>query len=175
MTTTTNTPTPTSATADHDTAAIAMQDVVKTYGRVRALDGLSLDVARGEVHGFLGPNGAGKSTSIRILLGILKHDSGRISLLGETVTMHRRDSHCRQERRGSSRDIAWSMPCRSPTVRRPHPRRLCSPTGKGVSRGFPDPGYAESLSRGSAVQESPCRYAPGLSSSSWSSLFRQHR
>ncbi|GAA1815120.1 ABC transporter ATP-binding protein [Brevibacterium celere] len=85
----------------HDTttptasAAIEMTDVVKTYGRVRALDGLTLSVARGEVHGFLGPNGAGKSTTIRILLGILRSDAGRISLLGENpwshaVSLHRR-------------------------------------------------------------------------------------
>ena len=59
-------------------AAISMRDVVKSYGRVRALDGLDLEVARGEVHGFLGPNGAGKSTTIRILLGILRHNSGKI-------------------------------------------------------------------------------------------------
>lgn len=95
MTTTTSTPRPASAAADHERAAISMQDVVKSFGRVRALDGLSLDVARGEVHGFLGPNGAGKSTTIRILLGILKHDSGRIRLLGEdpwakAVSLHRR-------------------------------------------------------------------------------------
>jgi ABC-2 type transport system ATP-binding protein len=59
------------------------------------LDGLSLDVAPGEVHGFLGPNGAGKSTTIRILLGILRHDSGRVRLLGgdpwsDAVSLHRR-------------------------------------------------------------------------------------
>ncbi|GAA1861818.1 ABC transporter ATP-binding protein [Brevibacterium marinum] len=95
MTTATNTPASTSASADHSTTAISMRDVVKSYGRVRALDGLNLDVARGEVHGFLGPNGAGKSTTIRILLGILKHDAGRISLLGEdpwakAVSLHRR-------------------------------------------------------------------------------------
>ncbi|MCS4594371.1 ABC transporter ATP-binding protein [Brevibacterium sediminis] len=76
-------------------AAISMRDVVKSYGRVRALDGLDLEVARGEVHGFLGPNGAGKSTTIRILLGILRHNSGTVRLLGEdpwskAVTLHRR-------------------------------------------------------------------------------------
>ncbi|GAA3842074.1 ABC transporter ATP-binding protein [Brevibacterium ammoniilyticum] len=76
-------------------AAIELDGVVKTYGRVRALDGLDLTVARGEVHGFLGPNGAGKSTTIRILLGILRHDQGRVSLLGEdpwkkAVSLHRR-------------------------------------------------------------------------------------
>ncbi len=76
-------------------AAISMREVVKSYGRVRALDGLDLEVARGEVHGFLGPNGAGKSTTIRILLGILRHDSGTVRLLGEdpwskAVPLHRR-------------------------------------------------------------------------------------
>ena len=44
----------------------------KHFGRVRALDGLDLRVAAGEVHGFLGPNGAGKSTTIRILLGLAR-------------------------------------------------------------------------------------------------------
>ena len=72
-----------------------MREVVKSYGRVRALDGLDLEVARGEVHGFLGPNGAGKSTTIRILLGILRHNAGTVRLLGEdpwskAVPLHRR-------------------------------------------------------------------------------------
>ena len=76
-------------------AAISIRDVVKSYGRVRALDGLDLEVARGEVHGFLGPNGAGKSTTIRILLGILRHNAGTVRLLGEdpwakAVPLHRR-------------------------------------------------------------------------------------
>lgn len=83
---------------DHDGAApsaISLHGVVKSFGRVRALDGLDLDVARGEVHGFLGPNGAGKSTTIRILLGILRHDAGTVRLLGEdpwanAVPLHRR-------------------------------------------------------------------------------------
>ncbi len=46
--------------------------LVKTFGSTRALDGLDLEVAEGEVHGFLGPNGAGKSTTIRVLLGLLR-------------------------------------------------------------------------------------------------------
>lgn len=76
-------------------SAISMRRVGKSYGKVRALDGLDLEVARGEVHGFLGPNGAGKSTTIRILLGILRHDAGQIRLLGEdpwarAVALHRR-------------------------------------------------------------------------------------
>ena len=77
------------------TTAISVSGLVKTFGRTRALDGLDLTVHRGEVHGFLGPNGAGKSTTIRVLLGLLKADSGRASLLGgdpwrDTVTLHRR-------------------------------------------------------------------------------------
>jgi ABC-2 type transport system ATP-binding protein len=75
--------------------AISTQDVVKTFGSTRALDGLDLHVARGEVHGFLGPNGAGKSTTIRILLGLMRADSGSLTLLGgdpwhDAATLHRR-------------------------------------------------------------------------------------
>src|SRR3954467_11619969 len=76
-------------------SAIEVRALTKTFGTVRALDGLDLTVHEGEVHGFLGPNGAGKSTTIRILLGLLKADSGTASLLGgdpwrDTVTLHRR-------------------------------------------------------------------------------------
>jgi ABC-2 type transport system ATP-binding protein len=75
--------------------AITMQDVVKTYGPVRALDFFNLDVNEGEVHGFLGPNGAGKTTAIRILLGLLRHDSGNVVLLdgdpwNDAVELHKR-------------------------------------------------------------------------------------
>ena len=76
-------------------AAIAIEDLVKTFGRTRALDGLDLTVETGEVHGFLGPNGAGKSTTIRILLGLLRADAGSARLLGgdpwrDVATLHRR-------------------------------------------------------------------------------------
>ncbi|HEX6255599.1 MAG TPA: ABC transporter ATP-binding protein [Euzebyales bacterium] len=75
--------------------AIAVTGLVKTYGSTRALDGLDLSVATGEVHGLLGPNGAGKTTTIRILLGLLRADAGRASVLGhdpwsEAVSLHRR-------------------------------------------------------------------------------------
>jgi ABC-2 type transport system ATP-binding protein len=77
------------------TAAIATADLVKTFGPIRALDGLDLTVQAGEVHGFLGPNGAGKSTTIRVLLGVLRADSGRAEVLGgdpwrSAVALHRR-------------------------------------------------------------------------------------
>jgi ABC-2 type transport system ATP-binding protein len=64
------------------TNAIEVADLVKTFGSTRALDGLDLTMATGEVHGFLGPNGSGKSTTIRVLLGLLRADSGRVVLLG---------------------------------------------------------------------------------------------
>jgi ABC-2 type transport system ATP-binding protein len=75
--------------------AISVSGLVKTFGATRALDGLELEVATGEVHGFLGPNGAGKSTTIRVLLGLLRADSGRVRLLDgdpwrDAVALHRR-------------------------------------------------------------------------------------
>ncbi|MFH8619921.1 ATP-binding cassette domain-containing protein [Streptomyces sp. NPDC017979] len=75
--------------------AIAVTGLVKQFGPTRALDGLDLSVATGEVHGFLGPNGAGKSTTIRILLGLMRADAGEVRLLGgdpwaDATQLHRR-------------------------------------------------------------------------------------
>jgi len=77
-----------------DNAPIDIHGLTKNFGAVRALDGLDLTVREGEVHGFLGPNGAGKSTTIRILLGVVKADSGSVRLLGgdpwtDAVGLHR--------------------------------------------------------------------------------------
>jgi ABC-2 type transport system ATP-binding protein len=58
--------------------SIELQDVVKRFGRLTAVDRVSLSVAAGEIHGFLGPNGAGKTTTIRMIAGLLKPNSGRI-------------------------------------------------------------------------------------------------
>ncbi|MBT0771184.1 ABC transporter ATP-binding protein [Kineosporia sp. J2-2] len=75
--------------------AISIEGLIKNFGSTRALDGLDLTVRTGEVHGFLGPNGAGKSTTLRVLLGLLTHDAGRVRLLGDdprrdTAALHRR-------------------------------------------------------------------------------------
>ncbi|GAA1178288.1 ABC transporter ATP-binding protein [Ornithinimicrobium humiphilum] len=75
--------------------AIEVRDLTKTFGATRALDGFSLTVRTGEVAGFLGPNGAGKSTAIRVLLGLLRADSGTARVLGldpwhDAVPLHRR-------------------------------------------------------------------------------------
>ncbi|MFF0213253.1 ABC transporter ATP-binding protein [Streptomyces vinaceus] len=77
------------------TKAIRVAGLRKAFGRTHALDGLDLTVATGEVHGFLGPNGSGKSTTIRVLLGLLRADSGTAELLGgdpwaDAVELHRR-------------------------------------------------------------------------------------
>jgi ABC-2 type transport system ATP-binding protein len=61
---------------------ILVRDLHKRFGHSTALDGLDLSVHAGEVHGFLGPNGAGKSTTIRVLLGLVKADSGTASVFG---------------------------------------------------------------------------------------------
>jgi len=86
---------PRTTTATDRDPAISISGLVKTFGQVRALDGLDLTVSKGEVHGFLGPNGAGKTTTIRILLGLLRADAGEVRLLGgdpwrDAVALHRR-------------------------------------------------------------------------------------
>jgi ABC-2 type transport system ATP-binding protein len=75
--------------------AIEVHDLVKLFGKARALDGLDLAVSAGEVHGFLGPNGAGKSTTIRVLLGLLRADGGAVTVFGldpwrDATEIHRR-------------------------------------------------------------------------------------
>jgi ABC-2 type transport system ATP-binding protein len=64
---------------------IVVQDLVKKYGAYIAVDGVSLDVAAGEIHGFLGPNGAGKTTTIRIIAGLLKPTAGRVVVGGHDL------------------------------------------------------------------------------------------
>ncbi|WSK83391.1 ABC transporter ATP-binding protein [Amycolatopsis sp. NBC_01286] len=75
--------------------AITAAGLTKAFGAAKALDGLDLTVHTGEVHGFLGPNGAGKTTTIRVLLGLMRADGGRATLLGgdpwrDATELHRR-------------------------------------------------------------------------------------
>ncbi len=64
---------------------IRVHELVKRYGAFTAVDGVSLDVEAGEIHGFLGPNGAGKTTSIRVIAGLLKPTSGRVTIYGHDL------------------------------------------------------------------------------------------
>jgi ABC-type branched-subunit amino acid transport system ATPase component len=71
---------------------LEVRDLVKHYGGVRAVDGISFAVARASITGLIGPNGAGKSTALNVIGGFLPPDSGRVLLDGEDVTgqaMHR--------------------------------------------------------------------------------------
>ncbi|WP_431680176.1 ATP-binding cassette domain-containing protein [Kitasatospora sp. KL5] len=68
--------------------AIQAENLVKTFGDVRALDGVSLDVPEGTVLGLLGPNGAGKTTTVRVLTTLLRPDSGRATVAGLDVLAH---------------------------------------------------------------------------------------
>ena len=61
---------------------IQLRDLFKSYGPVRALDGLNLEVPKGSLYGLLGPNGAGKSTAIRIICTLLSPDSGHVEVGG---------------------------------------------------------------------------------------------
>lgn len=74
---------------------IKIQKLTKSFGQTKALRGIDMSVNKGEVHGFIGPNGAGKSTTIRILLGLLRKDSGKVSVFdgdpfSDAVELHRR-------------------------------------------------------------------------------------
>lgn len=62
---------------------IEIKGLSKSYGKQVALEGVNLNVKKGEVYGFIGPNGAGKSTTIRILLGMIKKDGGVVKILGK--------------------------------------------------------------------------------------------
>ena len=80
---------PVSCIPYHSSPVISVQNVSKTYGhlgrRTRALDGVSLEVARGETLGLIGPNGAGKTTLLSCLLGFLRPDSGTLRIAGRAV------------------------------------------------------------------------------------------
>jgi len=73
---------------DGESPVVSVRDLVRTFGSVRALDGVSLDVPAGIVYGLLGPNGAGKTTLIRVLTTLLVPDAGTASVAGIDVVAH---------------------------------------------------------------------------------------
>ena len=67
---------------------IAIENLSKRFGKVIAIDAINLDVQSGEIFGFLGPNGAGKTTTIKILAGLLKPTSGKVTIDGWDLAEH---------------------------------------------------------------------------------------
>src|SRR3954466_8541918 len=72
-------------------SALLLAGVTKTFGGMRAVDGLDLEVPRGSLCGVIGPNGAGKTTTIRIVMSILFPDSGSVSVLGHRSALMAKD------------------------------------------------------------------------------------
>ena len=72
-------------TRDDQAPALVLDNVVKSYGAIRALDGVSLTAAAGEFIALLGPNGAGKTTLFQLLSGLFVPDSGRIEIMGHDI------------------------------------------------------------------------------------------
>src|SRR6516164_11850474 len=73
-------------TTEQSVPALLLDNVVKTYGQIRALDGVSLSAKAGEFIALLGPNGAGKSTLFQLLSGLFLPDSGRIEVMGHDMS-----------------------------------------------------------------------------------------
>src|SRR6202051_2066753 len=65
--------------------AVDVDNVVKSFGTMRALDGITLRVRQGEIYGLLGPNGSGKTTLIRAIVGLVAPDSGTVAVLGRKM------------------------------------------------------------------------------------------
>ncbi|SRR5258706_2245204 len=75
------------------TVVIAVHDLSRRYGAVQAADGISFDVAAGEIFGLLGPNGAGKTTTLECILGLIRPDRGRIEICGLDARNAPRHAH----------------------------------------------------------------------------------
>src|SRR5499433_31842 len=73
---------PASGAGDGGTPAVHVRGLVKAYSGVRAVNGIDLDIRRGEIFALLGPNGAGKTTTVEILEGYRTRDSGEVTVLG---------------------------------------------------------------------------------------------
>ncbi len=78
------------AVRERDGPVVEARELVKVFGAVRAVDGVSFEVRRGECFGLLGPNGAGKTTTIRMIYGFSPRTSGELRVFGMDVARHRR-------------------------------------------------------------------------------------
>ena len=116
-------------------SVLTLSDIRMSFGGVTVIDGLSLDVYRGEIHGLIGPNGAGKTTAINIATGIYVPRHGKVLIEGREVTAmppHRRS------RQGLSRTFQGGRPFGAMTVRENvqtalERRRRCLPARSGTA------------------------------------------
>src|SRR5437868_14902986 len=69
----------------HDSYAVNLDGVSKSFGAFKALNGVTLQVRKGEIYGLLGPNGAGKTTLIRLIVGLLQAHAGTVTVLGQRM------------------------------------------------------------------------------------------
>src|SRR5512144_1317629 len=114
---------------------LSVQDLWKSFGALRASDGISLEVADGETHAVIGPNGAGKTTFISQLAGTLRPDGGRIAFAGEDIT-----------RLPGARAAASRAPSRSPASTSISRRCRTSPSPCWRNRAAPASGATRAAS-----------------------------
>ena len=137
-------------TASSGAPLVRVAGMTKSFGGVRALRGVSLEVRAGEVHALLGENGAGKSTLIKILSGVHSFDSGTIEIEGAPVAF---DSPTDSRRAGNRGRVPGPQPRRVP-VRRRQPD---AEPGAHEPLRFPQEATADGRGRGlsQAAQDSP--------------------
>jgi ABC-2 type transport system ATP-binding protein len=70
---------------------ISIKDLYKSYEDIEAVKGISFDIAEGEMFGLVGPDGAGKTTTIRILCGLIKPDSGSVTMIGKDILLNKKE------------------------------------------------------------------------------------
>ena len=70
---------------DSSNKVLSLQNVTMTYGNHRVLNGVNLEVERGQIIGYIGPNGAGKSTTVKIMLGMIQNYEGKVEIFGEDI------------------------------------------------------------------------------------------
>ena len=71
---------------------IQLKDLFKSYGSIKALNGLNLNVPKGTLYGLLGPNGAGKSTALRIICTLLEPDTGEVKVAGRNALIYQKET-----------------------------------------------------------------------------------
>jgi ABC-2 type transport system ATP-binding protein len=90
-------------------SALSVRNLVKRFGQVTAVNGISFDVRKGEVFGLLGPNGAGKTTTIQMILDVITPDGGQIEIFGKSLSLHREEIYKQINFSSSYVSLPWNM------------------------------------------------------------------